>query len=54
MENQNTKLADIISWKNKYSDIQRFLDNATPQLRAFAAGQLFGLYERLMNDIIEE
>lgn len=35
-------------WKDMYSGVKSFLSSASPELRAFASGQLLGLSEQLM------
>lgn len=41
------------AWKDMFSGVESFLSPASPELRAFAAGQLLGLSEMIMKEITD-
>lgn len=44
----------LVKWKTMYKDMVEFISTASPQTRSFIAGQLYGLTERLMNEMLKE
>lgn len=53
LDTSKLKPSPMETWKALFASVESFTSVASPQMRAYAAGQLYGLSERLMQEMLD-